>query len=69
MTGLAPSTSYYVRAYATNEAGTAYGDTVRLKTAAPPAIPTLSEWGLIVFALLMAGMGVAILRKRKPMAP
>jgi len=72
LTGLNPNTTYYVRAYATNTAGTAYGGEVSFTTTAevaPGAIPTLSEWGLIVFALLMAGMGVAILRKRKPMAP
>ncbi|GBC61093.1 hypothetical protein DENIS_2053 [Desulfonema ishimotonii] len=32
ITGLKPNTSYYVRAYATNSAGTAYGDNVTLKS-------------------------------------
>jgi uncharacterized protein (TIGR02145 family) len=32
VTGLAPGTSYYVRAYATNRGGTAYGDMVSLHT-------------------------------------
>ncbi|MHB8259653.1 MAG: WD40/YVTN/BNR-like repeat-containing protein [Bacteroidia bacterium] len=32
LTGLAPSTIYYVRAYATNEAGTAYGSVVTFTT-------------------------------------
>ncbi|SLM30215.1 exported hypothetical protein [Desulfamplus magnetovallimortis] len=36
MTGLSPSTTYYVRAYATNSAGTAYGDQVSFTTATPP---------------------------------
>lgn len=32
MTGLSPNTLYYVRAYATNEAGTSYGNRVSFKT-------------------------------------
>jgi len=35
LTGLSPSTKYYVRAYATNEAGTAYGNEITFTTAAP----------------------------------
>ena len=38
MTGLSPSTTYYVRAYATNSAGTALGEEVRFTTAADPSI-------------------------------
>src|SRR3569833_1161520 len=34
LTGLAPSTTYYVRAYASNSAGTAYGPTVKFTTSA-----------------------------------
>lgn len=33
LTGLAPNTTYYVRAYATNSSGTAYGNEVAFKTA------------------------------------
>ncbi|MBF0205236.1 MAG: hypothetical protein HQK67_13275, partial [Desulfamplus sp.] len=36
ITGLSSSTTYYVRAYATNTAGTAYGDEVSFTTASPP---------------------------------
>jgi len=36
MTGLLPSTLYYVRAYATNSVGTSYGNQVSFSTAAPP---------------------------------
>ena len=36
LTGLSPSTTYYVRAYATNSVGTAYGDQVSFSTTAPP---------------------------------
>lgn len=40
LTGLAPSTTYYVRAYATNSAGTAYGNEVTFITKdEPPAVP------------------------------
>ena len=39
LTGLAHSTTYYVRAYATNSAGTAYGDEVSFTTNA--VIPTI----------------------------
>ena len=39
MTGLTPLTTYYVRAYATNLFGTAYGDTKAFTTAALP-LPT-----------------------------
>ena len=35
MTGLVPITTYYVRAYATNSEGTAYGNTVSFTTLAP----------------------------------
>jgi len=41
MTGLMGSVTYYVRAYATNEAGTAYGQ-VQSFTTEPPVIPTLT---------------------------
>lgn len=34
ITGLSPGTNYYVRAYATNGAGTAYGDIISFKTLA-----------------------------------
>jgi uncharacterized protein (TIGR02145 family) len=35
MTGLSPSTTYYVRAYVTNSLGTAYGNELTLTTLAP----------------------------------
>ncbi|MBM3410299.1 MAG: hypothetical protein FJY18_01530, partial [Bacteroidetes bacterium] len=38
LSGLAPSTSYFVRAYATNSAGTAYGNELSFSTLAPPAV-------------------------------
>ena len=39
MTGLVPNTTYYVRAYATNSEGTAYGPELSLNTC--PAAPTI----------------------------
>ena len=38
LTGLTPNTTYYIRAYATNSAGTNYGNEISFKTAAPPAL-------------------------------
>jgi hypothetical protein len=42
ITGLSPLTSYYVRAYATNSAGIAYGNEINFITTSndPPAVPT-----------------------------
>jgi len=43
VSGLSASTLYYVRAYATNSAGTAYGSQVTVTTAAPvPVLPTVT---------------------------
>ena len=50
LSGLAASTTYYVRAYATNSVGTAYGSQVSFTTAAavPPALSNQASfsWGL-----------------------
>ncbi len=40
MTGLSPNTTYYVRAYAANTEGTAYGNEVSFSTAAAAVAPT-----------------------------
>jgi hypothetical protein len=43
LTGLSASTTYYVRAYATNSAGTSYGSYTSFTTLAPSAyVPTLA---------------------------
>ncbi|MFC6998913.1 pectinesterase family protein [Rufibacter roseus] len=42
MTGLAPNTLYYVRAYATNAAGTSYGDQLSFTTLAELKVPTVT---------------------------
>ena len=41
LTGLSPLTTYYVRAYANNSAGTAYSDEITFITDAPPAMATV----------------------------
>ena len=41
LTNLSPNTTYYVKAYATNSAGTRYGEE-RSFTTAPPSIPTVT---------------------------
>lgn len=43
ISGLLPETTYYVRAYATNAAGTAYGNAVSFGTAAEPQDPPPSD--------------------------
>ncbi|PKP00618.1 MAG: hypothetical protein CVU14_07480 [Bacteroidetes bacterium HGW-Bacteroidetes-9] len=42
LTGLIPNTSYYVRAYATNSEGTAYGSMVSFSTLESGTIPSIS---------------------------
>ncbi|MGA9117541.1 MAG: FISUMP domain-containing protein, partial [Bacteroidota bacterium] len=59
MTGLSPSTPYYVRAYATNSAGTNYGSQVSFTTASPPGspcpgTPTVS-WGGKTYNTVLIG--------------
>lgn len=71
VSGLTPYTTYYVRAYATNAAGTAYGTAVSLRIAiANPAYPPQtgdSDSGLAagtaMFALGALG-GIALIRRR-----
>ena len=46
MTNLSPNTKYYVRAYAKNSAGTAYGSEVSFKTHPTPTAPTGAINGL-----------------------
>ena len=42
LSGLTAGTTYYVRAYATNSAGTSYGSGLTFTTLANPVVPTLS---------------------------
>ena len=65
MTGLSPNTTYYVRAYAKNTAGTAYENEVSFTTymAISPSIPALNEWGLVGLLLLLTGTGYILMRR------
>ncbi|MBR5920188.1 MAG: fibrobacter succinogenes major paralogous domain-containing protein [Bacteroidales bacterium] len=62
MEGLLPSTTYYVRAYATNSAGTAYGEAVVFTTSEPsqdaqacPGFPTVTDYDGNVYNTVMIG--------------
>jgi hypothetical protein len=48
LTGLLPSTIYYVRAYATNSVGTAYGNEVQFITLSSGALATLTTTSVTV---------------------
>lgn len=72
---LLPDTTYYVRAYATNSQGTAYGETLRFATGyigdAQHAIPKTGDnsapWAgwLMLGASALTLLGLAVLGKRK----
>ena len=60
--GLSPNTTYYVRAYATNSAGTAYGEEVVFTTLEPsqdaqacPGQPTVTDYDGNVYNTVMIG--------------
>jgi hypothetical protein len=55
ITGLVAGTTYYVRAYATNSVGTAYGNQVVFTTSATPIIIGGSYQGGIIAYILQAG--------------
>jgi uncharacterized protein (TIGR02145 family) len=59
ITGLSPSTTYYVRAYATNSGGTAYGSqqpfTTQAATVTPPTVTTDSISGITDSAATSGG--------------
>jgi hypothetical protein len=38
--------------------------TVTLQTLCPSNIPTLNEWGMMMFGLLVAGAGLLLFRRR-----
>lgn len=60
ITGLANETLYHVRAYATNSAGTAYGNEVTFTTIPMPA------WALALFAGGLLAMGMFLIYRRLP---
>jgi uncharacterized protein (TIGR02145 family) len=60
MTGLTQNTTYYVRAYATNEAGTAYGDEKIFKTTAvTAAVVTTTDVTLITTTTARSGGSIS----------
>ena len=72
VTELLPSTTYYLRAYATNSVGTVYGDQIEFTTiAAPIVLPTISSTALSAISTktaqsggdITANGGAAILEK------
>jgi hypothetical protein len=46
LTGLTPGTTYFVRAYATNNVGTSFGNEVSFATPLPPVLTTASATGI-----------------------
>ena len=59
MTGLSGSTTYYVRAYATNSVGTAYGQNVTFLTS-PPVVPTVKTTSMSAILINTAISGGTI---------
>jgi len=57
ISGLSPSTTYYVRAYATNAVGTAYGSELTLTTPALATLPTISTTAISAIAGTTATSG------------
>lgn len=60
ITGLSPATTYYVRAYATNSVGTAYGNTISFTT--PATIPTVSTTQITAITSVTATGGGEIIK-------
>ena len=56
ITGLTPNTMYHIRAYATNKAGTAYGDDISFTTT-PVVVPTLTTVAVTSITLTTAVSG------------
>ena len=57
ITGLTPNTTYYVRAYAINVAGTAYGNEVSFITAASAVAPPVTTTAITLITTTMASSG------------
>ena len=60
ISGLSASTTYYVRAYATNAVGTAYGSELTLTTTAQATLPTISTTAISAIAATTAASGGSI---------
>ena len=57
LSGLTPNTLYYVRAYATNSIGTAYGNQVTFTSLANPVIPTVTTTSITNITPTIASSG------------
>jgi len=57
LTGLNPSTTYYVRAYATNSVGTSYGNEISFTTTSPATVPVLTTTSVASITSTTAGSG------------
>ena len=67
ISGLAPNTTYYVRAFATNRSGTAYGETISFTTSSA-TVPNTGDQGGFLGVWLCAMAAAALLlgiRKRR----
>lgn len=60
ITGLTASTTYYVRAYATNISGTAYGNQISFTTSAAVMLPSLTTAGISSISSISAVSGGTI---------
>src|ERR1035437_5594775 len=60
LTGLSAGTTYHVRAYATNNAGTGYGNDVLFTTTTAPSVPTLTTTAVTSIATTTAVSGGTI---------
>ena len=67
VTGLDSNTLYHCRVVGASSGGTSNGDDMTFRTAAPP-VPTVTEWGLMLLALLIGIASVHYLRRRRPTA-
>ncbi len=56
LTSLNPNTTYYVRAYATNSIGTAYGNEVSFTTISLPSITTTSVFSITAYTASSGGI-------------
>lgn len=56
LTGLSPGTAYYLRAFATNSAGTGYGSPVSFTTPGPPSVTTGPPTNLTSTSVTIGGV-------------
>jgi hypothetical protein len=57
LTGLTPNTNYYVRAYATNSVGTAYGSVINFRTNTALTVGSVHQGGVIGYVFVQGDSG------------